>query len=405
MKILGFIILAIFSYDSRAALPEYEAPQILARANIDDGYNLPPLSFLSNTNPVINNHGDVTFRVMALEGENDQAIWVKSFEEDLGKIIYVAPDQRFITDPSINDSGKIAFNLHDEGVTEGLFILDAKTQKVDQVLNPDNQPIQYYTYPQIKNNGHIFFRATDDANDRSFYEFSRGKLNKILEEGIDTQGIKSSYLFKPSVNNSGLIAFKSRIGEKGQWDENNPDQILVIAPSTDAKNPGSKLMTIAKDRDSDPKSPYLRFGNSVSISKQGSIAFIAFVADLKKSIVISKDNILTTIASEGQNDILEIELFTPNINNHGNVVFRAIDSSGKRGIFVANTTGVKRIISEGDEIMTDLGPGRILSNPNFPGFGGEVDMNDQDEIVFYCAVVDAENKELGSAVYKITPKK
>lgn len=402
----AFLIFFIFStFVVNAALPEYEAPQILARANISDGYNLPPLSFLSNTNPVINNNGDVSFRVMALEGQNDQAIWVKSSEEDFGEIVYVAPEQRFITDPSINDSGKIVFNLHDEGVTEGLFVLDSKAMQVDQVLSPDDLPIKYYTYPQIKNNGHIFFRATNDENDRSFYEFARGKLNQIISEGIDGQAIKSSYLFKPAVNDAGYIAFKSRLGEKGQWDESAPDQILILAPGNESKNVVSKLITIAKDQDSDSKSPYLRFGNSVSISKQGAVAFMAFLSDMKKTIVVSKDNVLTTIATEGSDDILEIELFTPTINNLGNVVFRAIDSSGKRGIFVANGKEVKKIISEGDEVLTDLGSGRILSNPNYPGFGGDVDMNDEGEIVFNCVVVDEENKELGSAVYMINPKK
>lgn len=403
MKFLSILILAMSSQGLYAAIADYNAPTILARANIRDGYNIPAMSFLNNTNPVINNRGDVTFKIMAVEGQNDQAIWVKTFEDDNGKIMYVAPDQRFITDPSINDHGKIGFNLHDEGVTDGLFVLDSKTLDVEQVLSPDEQPIQFYTYPQINNNGHIFFRATDDANDRSFYEFNGTGLNKLLAEGIDSLGMKASYLFRPSVNEEGLIAFKSRLGNIGEWDENNPDQILVLNPNFDPKIPASKLITIAKDRDSDAKSPYLRFGNTVSIATNGSVAFMGFLENGVKTIVVSHQNTLVHIATEGQNDISEIEMFNPKINVHGQVVFRAKDLSGKRGIYLADASEVKRLVGEGDEIETDLGQGRILYNPNYPGFGGDVDMNDQGEIVFYCLLIDENERELGSAVYKMTP--
>jgi hypothetical protein len=166
-----------------------------------------------------------------------------------------------------------------------------------------------------------------------------------------------------------------------------------------------KVTTIARDQDSDTSSKYISFGNSVSLSKHGLVAFMGVLADSKKAIVISKDNVLTNLAIEGQNGISEIEMFAPKINDQGLVLFRAKDTSGKRGLYLADGVTVKRIVGEGDEIETDLGAGKILSNPNFPGFGGEVDMNDQGEIVFYCLIVSLDNKELGSAVYKITPKK
>ena len=388
-----------------SAIPNYNPPEILARANITDGFNIPPLSFLSNTSPVINNHGDVAFKIMAVEGGNTQVLWVKKSEEPIGKIVYVAPDERFITDPSINDSGKIVFNLFDEGVTDGLFIHDIKTQVVTQILNPDDLPIQDYTYPQIMNNNQIYFRATDDNFDRSYYESSGNKTNKILDEAVESLGIKASYLFRPSANAAGQIAFKARIGAKGKWDDNNPDSIILLTPSTDPKLPQMKVDTIAFDKDTNTSSKYLRFGNSLSLSKDGSIAFIGVLADSKKVIVVSKDKVLSNFAVEGLNNILEIEMFTPKINDQGQVVFRARDINGKRGIYLADGSSVKRIIGEGDDIVTDLGNGKILFNPNYPGIGGEVDMNNLGEIVFYCLVVSSDDKELGSAIYKIIPKK
>ena len=408
-KIVIFYVCLFLVNQTMAAIPSYYAPQILARANINEGLNLPAMSFLNKSNPMINNRGDIIFKVLALEGQNEHALWVKKLEDINGAINYLAPDERFMTDPSINEAGQIVFNLYDEGVTDGLFVLDSKTSEVEQVVNPDDHPILFYSYPQIKKNGQIYFRATDDADDRSYYRFDEGKINKIMGEGTDNLGHKSAYLFKPSVNDSGMIAFKSRLGEKGQWDERNPDQIILIEPSTDLLSLAPKLTVIAKDKDSDSSSIYKSFGNNISLSKNGMLSFFAYVDksenNFKKTIIIFKDNLLTQVAIEGENDISEIDFSTLKINEAGTVVFRAKDKKEKFGIYLADSRNVKKIIGEGDEIQTDVGNGRILSNPNYPAFTGEVDMNDQGEIVFNCLVVDADNKELGSAIFKLTPVK
>lgn len=406
MKYL-FIASLLASNFALAALPDYQPAQILARANIRDGYNLPPLSFLNSTSPIINDRGDVAFKLLAVEGVNNQALWVKSADEENGKILYVAPDERYLTEPeAITENGKIAFNLYDEGVTDGLFLLDIKSQKVDLVLAPDDLPIQFYTYPQAKNNGKIYFRATDDANDRMFYEFAGTALTKILAEGIESYGMKSSYLFRPSVNDSGALAFKARLGERGQWDESNPDTIVLLTPSSDPKGSAYKITTVARDKDADFSSKFLSFGNTVSLSKSGLVSFTATTLEGKKEIVLFRDGNVKILAVEGQNGIAEIEQFGSRVNDSAVVLFRAKDTEGKRSLYIASEDGVKRLIGEGDDVMTDVGNGKILMNPNFPGIGGDVSMNERGDIVFYGLVVgQTDNKELGSAVFKLSPVK
>jgi hypothetical protein len=403
MKLLFLLMLTIQM--SHAEIPNYNPPEILARANVVDGFNIPPMSFLNNASPVINNRGDVAFKIVTVAGVNEQALWIKTLEDTAGKIMYTAPDQRYITEPSLNDEGLIAFSLFDEGVTDGLFVYDSKTFESGQVLNPDSLPIQDYTYPQIQNNENIFFRSTNEANERSYYYFDGDKTVKIISEDEEQSGIKSSFLFRPDANSTGQLAFKARLGKKGKWDESSPDSILLYKPENlDTKTP-STILTIAKDQDADANSKFIKFGNSVSLSTNGTIAFIGVYANNKKTIVLSKDNILTEFAVEDQKEIGEIEMFTPKVNESGLVIFRAKNKEGKRGIYLADGKEVRRIIGEGDALETDLGAGAVLSNPNFPGFGGEVDINDNNEIVFHCLVVSDDNRELGSAIYKITPKK
>ena len=400
MKKTLSLALLILSSPAFSALPEYKAPLLLARANIEAGYNLPEMSFLSNTSPIINNRGDVSFKLMSFGSENSQGLWLKKGSEENGKIVYAAPDMRLLTDPSLNESGQIAFTQHDEGVTDGIFTIDSETGEVKQVLVPENEEITYYTYPQVLSNGKVYFRGTNQDNIRAYYKYNGSTLKPIIAEGVTAYGQKSSYLFKPYLNDSGAMTFKRRIGEMGEWDERNPDEILLLKPTGNTY----ESVVIAKDKDSDSESKFLGFTNSSSISQSGMVAFTAILEDNTKAIILSKDGKLTNLVIEKNDNISEIELFAPKVNEQGMVVFRAKDLEGKRGIYITSIEGTKKLVGEGDEIMTDLGLGIILSNPNFPGFGGDVDMNDHGEIVFYCLVIGAkDNQEWGSAVFKLSP--
>lgn len=404
MRSMLALFLMTISLSAFSALPEYNTPELLARANVSDGFNLPALSFLSNTSPVINNRGDVSFKLMAFGGENNQGIWVKLGSESAGKIIYTASDMRFITEPSLNEAGKVAFNLYDDGFTEGVYVLDANTNEVTHVLRPEDHDkddnIAFYTYPQVLTNGKIYFRGTNQENVRAFYQFD-GKLKSLISEGTSAFGQKSSYLFKPYMNDSGAMTFKRRLGEAGEWDEEKADEIILLKPNATSFD----SIVVAKDKDGDPNSVFKGFTNSASLSKSGMVGFTAFLEDNSKAIILYKDGTSKNLAREKADDISEIELFAPKVNDLGQIVFRAKNNEGKRGIYIADSSGVKRIIGEGDHVMADTGPAMILSNPNYPGFAGDIDMNDKGEIVFSCLIMgQTDNKELGTAIYKITPK-
>lgn len=401
MKSTIALLLLTVSTSVFSAIPNYSDPEILARANITDGYNLPPMSFLSNTSPVINNRGDVSFKLMAVDGQTNQGLWLKRGVDENGKVVFTAPEDRLVTDPSLNDNGVIAFNLYDDGVTDGIFTLNADTLNVEQILKPIDEDILYYTYAQVLTNGKAYFRGTNQENARTFYQFD-GTLKTIITEGATTFGQKSSYLFKPAMNDNGAMTFKRRLGEIGEWNERNPDEILLIKPNGVSYD----SIIVAKDSDADSNSVFKGFNNTSSVSKNNHVAFTAFLQDNSRALILYKDGVSKNIASEKSDGISEIEGFSPKVNDQGQVLFRAKDLKGKRGIYIADTNGVKRIVVEGQEVTTDLGLGKILSNPNYPGFGGEVDINDHGEIVFYCLLVGLHgNQEWGSAVFKISPLK
>lgn len=393
-----------------ASLPSYGTPEILARANLQNSYNLPALTFLNSTSPVINNNGDVAFKLMALNGQPTQGLWLKLAAETTGKMIYVAAEDKVVTDPSLNDLGQVTFSVFDDVSSDGVFVYDAKSGVLTTPIKVTNGDFTYFSYPRVLNDGHLIFRSTDKNTEHGYFEFNllapNSELTTVTREGLDTFGVKSSYLFRPSINESKQWAFKTRLGKKGEWDENHPDQIIFLTPTQNNSSTAYSAQVIAQAQNATTiAAPYLSFDNSVALSNNGLVAFIATTKEKIRSVILYREGQLKTLAREGENGISELELFPPVVNTQGVVVFRAKNTQGQRSLFVADESSVKRIISEGDDIKTDLGRGRIVNKPNYPGFGGDIGLNDHNEIVFYAILESASDaSDWGSAVFKIVPK-
>jgi hypothetical protein len=396
-------LIIIISLISNIALAEtkFKSPEILARTNVTESYNLPKSTYLSNVSPVINNRGEVTFKVIATGDEAVQALWVKAHQDENGKILYLAPSDRVITDPSINDEGKIAFSLFDETHSDGLFILDSQNLTVANVLDSKLNELVFYTYPTINNKNEIYFRGTDRNNIRKIFNFN-GELQTLLEEGVVNSNLQSSYLFKPAINQQGDFVLKLRLGNKGAWDESNPD-VIAFYNNNEKVN---SLKTLVFDRDFDKQSKFISFFNNVSLSNNNLIAFTALMDDGRKAIFIQDINDeIKRIALENEDSVLNIESFSIKINSLGHLLFRGKNKANKRCLFFYDGTIVKQIVAEGDEINSDLGLARILDNQYFPGFLGEVDLNDHDQIVFGAMIQSAkDNHEFGQAIYLINPQ-
>ena len=117
---------------SFAEISDYQAPKLEARTNLYDTHNLPAMSFLTNVSPVINNRGDVTFKVLSSEGATQQGIWIKRFDDEVGKIYFSGPEERVIFGPALNEKGEVIFSMGDIGITDGIFIYDTNTDRSEE---------------------------------------------------------------------------------------------------------------------------------------------------------------------------------------------------------------------------------------------------------------------------------
>ena len=401
--ILIFLTLTALGAD----LPNYKT-ELLARTNGSSTYNMPAYSSISNASPSINDAGDVTFEMISggydqnTDHREQSAIWLKRSKEIDGRTVYFSPKEKLIGDPEMTEDGDVLFTLFDEGSSDGIFIYENLVQQVRNIFSDKNIKALNNAQSAVKNE--FIFRSTDEGNNRMFLELRSGRLTPVMDE---EKGY--SYLFGPSVNKNSQWLFKARLGEKFNYSENAADHIVLLTPQFTAFGEKAYLKTVlAQDSDADVLSPYKSFDNSPSLSNAGYAVFGVNLKDRTRAIVAVKNGKHFIVAQEKMNGISQIEMFSPKINDNGFVVFRAKDDKGLRGVFLANPFAeqpeLKKLIGEGDPIMTDQGMMAILKRDQFPGFAGNVDINNNNEIVFATVVVTANQGYIfGSAIYKLHP--
>jgi hypothetical protein len=85
LSLLTFIL--IFALNSaHSEIPKFKSPELLARSNVKDGHNLPSMAFISNIVPSLNSLGEVAFKVIGLDEEGAQGIWIKTNADQNGKV-------------------------------------------------------------------------------------------------------------------------------------------------------------------------------------------------------------------------------------------------------------------------------------------------------------------------------
>jgi len=401
--ILTFLTLAALT----GHLPDYKS-ELLARTNGGGAYNMPAYSLMGNTSPSINDQGDVAFKMLSggfdqnVDHSEQSAIWLKSSKEIDGRAVYFAPKEKMIGDPEVLNNGDVLFTLFNEVSNDGLFIFEVKNQAAKNIFAAKN--MASLSYAQATEGNGFSFRTTDTESNRMYFEWHANKLTEVVDEDHGY-----SYLFGPSVSKYSQWLFKARLGEKFDYSEEAPDQIILLSPQFTALGEKSyKKTVLAQDSDADSLSPYKSFDNSPAITHAGFAVFTATLKDRTRVIVAVKDGKHFIAAQEKMNGLAKIEMFSPKINDNGLVVFRAISDQGLRGIYLSNpfsaTPEIKKLVAEGDLIMADSGMAAILKRDQFPGFGGNVDINNNNEIVFSTVLATENQKYIyGAAIYKLHP--
>jgi hypothetical protein len=361
-----------------AETPTYTTFSLEARSNIVDGFNLPANSSFNSGTPDVNDDAVIAFRLIVVGGTGNSGIFTGS--GGTGSVVYQAPSDRLTGDTSINNLGDVAFEQFDVA-SDGIFVYDASAMSTS-VEVPPGPPFGATTFdaPVITDTGLIGFRASIGFAGQRFIADDGGVQTSYVAETALDPGSPYAFIFTPDTNAAGDIAGKVRIGGTGG---SQPDEIRVFHADDTSD-------LIAVDDDGDPKSPYSGFDNSVALTDNGQVAFIASLVGGGRGVFISDGTTTTTIATTADPDVSDIEFFHPAANDNGVVAFRARNGSGLRAVFAGDGSCLRQVITEHDLLEIDLGTARVDQHDSSPTFGGSPNINAYGDVVF-AATLTPEN--------------
>jgi hypothetical protein len=132
---------------------------------------------------------------------------------------------------------------------------------------------------------------------------------------------------------------------------------------------------------------YSGFAEGVDINSAGLVAFAAHrTSDQTFELLVGNETGIAVYAQVGDAGIVDSGFINrpPAMNSSHLVAFRARDAAGD-AIFVADGTGVARVIGDGDVVQTDLGPLTLGFDSPIDGrqaFDGGISINDLGQIAF-----------------------
>lgn len=374
LAIAGLVSVAV------AEVPQYAEIQLQARSNIVDGYNLPALSSFNSKTPALNDVPEIAFSLVYVGGGNAGLFVGKNGS---GSVVYNAPADRGVSDPSIDASGRVAFDRSDI-YSDGVFVYDPASGLTSLTIPPDT--FDFTAAATLLDDGRIGFRAGQSG---SVYAW------RMFDDGVETtyaaHGGEIAYLFTPATNGQGRIAGKVRLGSTAG---SAKDEIRAYhAPGV--------FVVLAEDVDSDAASPYAGFDNSVAYADDGRVAFIADLVGGGRGVFLTNGLTTATIATLDDPQVNGISFFRPVANASGLVAFRGTDGSGLDAIFVGDGVELQRVIAEHDLLETDLGTARIDQHDGSVVFGGAVALNENGDLAFNAALTPEDNDQIewGSGMF------
>lgn len=359
--------------------------------------NLPAdASITGITSPALNDSGTVVMQVFRNDGGGDFARHLFRSQNGVGELIASAPAGALISDPSINTSGDIAFEVTQTAAQNGIWLFRRQTSELSRV-----------SAAPLGANGWGFLKLNDQGVFGYRAQFTGGQSLVSLalpntvtvyasESGIDVAS-PYNFVFAPAFNNALQIAAQVR-----RVDGNSTEIRRFEANGSSQR--------IAAQRALDPDSPFFAFDSSVAINQAGEVAFIATLGTgggAPRGVFRGSPAGITAIARVGESCVSEIEFFPPAINDAGQVVFRGRDLQGRQTLFVGSGAGgLTRVVVRGLTVLpSDLGDA-VVTRPlaSESAFVGRPAINNLGEIAFIADLGQATNPStgLGRALYRVS---
>ncbi len=379
-------LLVALCWLSLVAAADAQEPVLLGRSGPFDGFLMPGNAGFANNRVALNDHGAASIRITSLGATGERGVWTG--DGTTGQVVATIDPAFFVTDVDLNNDGRLVWAQTDSPAN-GIYAWNPIDGAEGRVTA---QPLgtSIWGTVQAGPGDAIGYRATFGGGGRAWASVADGATAAAIHaaEASIQPGSPYSFLFTPAFNAAGQIGGKALLNAGG-------NRIILAEPTGTAA-------VIVQDQAADPTSPFSGFDNSPAVNDLGEFGFIAGTTDGDRGVFFGDGTTTLELAREGRDGIGDIEFFGPVIDNRGNVAFRAFEDGGRRAIWLANASGVRRLIGAGDLVESDLGTARIDS-PSGVEFSGGLAINQSGQIAFVAVLVapDNVNDVLGLGIFRI----
>lgn len=320
-----------------ASLAGFSKPELLARFIDRGAWNVADNTWCFSGEPQ-SLKGDVYLNCFDAEGNLMYRNSSSGFD-----IVARAESDNFFSRP-VSSFGKIAWYEFDEANIVRSYLSGERLEKIEiSNLGPTYEHKDSFL-PLTGDS--FFFKSTGESP--KLYSWKNNEVTPLF-------GPKASYIFTPQVGYKGEIALKTRDLHLG---ENAPDRLWFFN--------GTKWEIVLEDQDTNPTSRWKSFRHQLSVDGN-KILLIAH--DGKNESLVLLENGQETILATAGKELKSFDYFTPKLQN-GVMVVRGMDHDGLKAIYVQDKYSFRKLVSQGDIVQTDLGPGRVFyQNPDAIFYG------------------------------------
>jgi hypothetical protein len=374
---------AMLSAAHAQAAPQYTFTKVADSA--EDGFD--PFSFECSA---INNRGDIAFRTARPARDGGPVIQGIYRANANGKKLttiaeFGGPGHGFDflgQIPSINDQGQVSFavsQFSERDFVETQSVMLGSGKKPTTIATTAGDFQRFGFEPSVNNSGVVAFKAQLDNFDQGLFSGQDGKRANITTHYLSSNSQFSEFgtLSRPSINNLGDIAFEESVDSGGSG-------IFVTQ--------GGGFETIAEP------DPNVNVGRP-NLNDSGTVAFHRFFNDRAGEELVSGDGGPLTVIADTNGPFQSFGFYfgfvPPALNNNGDVAFLAELDTGGSGIFVGPDPVGDRVIGTGD--MLD---GSTITNLRFCDEG----LNDSGQLAFQATFDDPSVPDgRRVAIYRATP--
>jgi hypothetical protein len=320
MKIL--IISLLISLSSHA---HYGKPELVARYSGIDSFNAPEGLYCFSSEPQPTKEG-VFLGCLNQDGNALMVKWSPQFE------IVAYSESGLFSHPKEVEGQANWYEFSEAGV-RNLFEYKNNNLNIINLKNLGPTFALIDSFTAVKNQSYIY-RLQDET--KKLQSWKNHTINSLYAENV-------AHIFPPVSSVDGDFVIKVR---RDSTSESSPDELIIW---------DGEFKTILKDRDADATSKFKSFRHQYALD-HGAVALV--VDDyLGESLVILQDGQTTEVARAGK-QLTGFDYFSPKMRN-GVLVFRGVDLEKRKAVWVYQNGELKKLLTQGDVVMTDKGLARV----------------------------------------------